>query len=495
MSSGNIGYTEGWASPASIKAELGHKYRWLKTGAVYKQVGTGVSNNWVEDGAASPEYLNDLLDVNTTPLIGQSLTWNGSEWINIDVTNLGNTLFVSTNGKTIAIGAERESISNSFSSLSEARTTALSGDTIVVHPGTYANPGNLWKDGVNYVFMPGVEINFTGTIYGASANQSCNIYGKANFTQTGSSGSPAFSCEQTGSSGTFEANNITVYGNVGFQLTHGEFDFIANEITMTYRQYLLYFRLTTGRFYIKANKINNENGSGLTIARTIYLRALSATSDVRIDAPYIGLDGVGANSQLVYYINEPSDGVAIINGNFHDTRTITDSLGSVWLGTNATINGDITMLGDIPALKIGSNQTKVIKFTGNIYHLSASVLPAIDVSGNSGTLIFKGDVYTTSDLSAYFTGTSVTYFNGNIYNQHVAGAIVTGIEVDATHDFIVEFAKVYFELAPHVAGSYCITGSNNNVRIYTNLLSNVAADPATNNLITGTNIIIDTDIL
>ena len=51
MSNGNIGFSEGHRSPAMITAELGHTYRWLKNGKSYKQVDTGVSNNWVEEGS------------------------------------------------------------------------------------------------------------------------------------------------------------------------------------------------------------------------------------------------------------------------------------------------------------------------------------------------------------------------------------------------------------------------------------------------------------
>lgn len=57
MSVGNVGYSEGRQAPASIKRELGHKYRWLVDGKTYEQIDTGVSNNWVEvEGSSSGSY-------------------------------------------------------------------------------------------------------------------------------------------------------------------------------------------------------------------------------------------------------------------------------------------------------------------------------------------------------------------------------------------------------------------------------------------------------
>jgi hypothetical protein len=485
MSSGNIGYTEGFASPASIKAELGHKYRWLKTGVVYKQINTGVSNNWVEDGAAGPEYLNDLLDVNTTPTYGQSLTWDGLEWINDDVTAIGNTVIVSSLGR--ATGGLAESISNHYSSLSDARNGASSGDVIVVQPGTYTNPGNLWKDGVSYVFMPGANVNFTGAIFTASANQTCSVYGKGNFTQTGASGSPAFAFEQVGAVGRFEANNIRVYGNVGFQLTTGELDIVANEITMSYRQYLFYFRITTGKFRVKANRIVNENGSGLTIARTFLLREIAVDAEVRIECPHMGLEGTGGNSQLVFNVGAASPGKALFIGNFYDDSTATD-FASVWLGVSAKIVGDIHISNGRGALRVTGSLTKEVEVIGNIYNTNTTTNEAIECTGNNSTLIFKGDIFCSYQDSVLLSGTPAqTTLNCNIYNTHDDSTIVKGlINNNAGHNLIIEYCKVHFDAAVPLAGSYSITGTNNNIRLYgAKLLSNIAIDPATIDLTTG----------
>lgn len=496
MSAGNIGYTEGFPAPATIKAELGHKYRWLKNGLVYKQINTGVSNNWVEDGAAGPEYLNDLLDVTTTPSIGQSLTWDGTEWVNIDVTNMGNTLFVSGKGKTVANGAERESISNHFSSLTEAKNAALSGDNIIIAPGVYTNPGNLWKDGVTYFFNKGAQVNFTGALFTPSANQTCSVLGYGDFTQTGASGSPAFAFEQIGAVGRFEANDIRVYGTVGFQLTTGQLDIVANEIRMTDRQYLFYFRITTGIFRVKANKIINENGSGLTIARTFLLREIAVDAIVRVECPHMGLEGTANNSQLIFNVGGVSSGIPLFIGNFYDDSTASD-FASVWFGQSGKIVGDIHINNGRGAVRVTGSLVKDVEIIGNIYNESNTTNEGIECTGNNSTFKFKGNLYCSNQDSVILSGSPAqTTLDCSIYNSHDDSTIVKGIvNNNAGHNLIVEYCKVHFDAAVPLAGSYSLTGTNNDVRIYTNLLSNLAVDPATTNLITGTNIIIDTEIL
>lgn len=54
MSAGNVGYSEGWTAPASITREFGHKYRWLRDGNIYKQIDSGVSNNWMLTSSDTP---------------------------------------------------------------------------------------------------------------------------------------------------------------------------------------------------------------------------------------------------------------------------------------------------------------------------------------------------------------------------------------------------------------------------------------------------------
>src|SRR5687767_2985172 len=53
-----------------------------------------------------------------------------------------------------------------FKTLTKAKTAAVSGDTIMVLPGTY-NEKNLLKHNVNWFFLPGAVVAYTGGGSGA----------------------------------------------------------------------------------------------------------------------------------------------------------------------------------------------------------------------------------------------------------------------------------------------------------------------------------------
>lgn len=405
-------------------------------------------------------------------------------------TLVGNILYVSTLGKTVAGGAERNNLTDHFSSLSDARNAAQAGDTIVVNPGVYSNPGNLFKADVDYYFMPGAQVNFFGSIFTGGVG-TCNVFGKGDFTQLGASGTPAFYFINASTISTFEANNITVYGNVGFELTNGNVDIKANEIKMTYRQYLLYFRITAAgsRFHIKANKLINLNGSGLTNARVLMFREIAETADIRVECPKMEQLGTASFGTPIFGIELTSPGVPLIIGDIYDNRVGSFGDASCYNRVSYTHIGNIYTNCDVRSMNIDFGIPKVITMKGNIYNFSTNTgKPAITTGSSNGELNFEGDIYCSNDTTITLGGSNwKTTFKGNIYNTHDDSVIVTGIAVNnATHDLILEEFKAIFDAAVPLAGSYSITGTNNNIRVYcAKVLSNIAIDPATIDLTTG----------
>lgn len=75
----------------------------------------------------------------------------------------GNTLYVDAVNGNDATGARGTMLP--FLTLAAAKTAALSGDTIIVGPGTY-DERNLLKDGVHWYFLPNATINYTGSFNG-----------------------------------------------------------------------------------------------------------------------------------------------------------------------------------------------------------------------------------------------------------------------------------------------------------------------------------------
>ena len=434
--------------------------------------------------------LNDLNNVDANPTDGYILAYSdfNSSWGSIE-SALGNTLIVSGRGIPAIFGAKRENTIFHFSSLADARNAAQAGDVIVVYPDVYSNPGNLWKDGVDYYFMPGAQVNYFGSIFTSQVNQECNVYGYGDFVQQGLSGTAAYLFTAVGAKATFEAHDIIVYGNVGFEITQGDIDIRANEIRMTYRQYLLYFRLTAGRCHVKANKIVQENGSGLTNSRVLMFREIAATADIRVECPFMEVQGTANFGNAVFGIELASPGVPIIIGNMYDNRVGSFTDATCYNRVSYYHEGDIHTNCDVRSMNIDFSIPKVITMKGNIYALATSSgKPAITTSSSNGELNFEGDIYCSNETTITLGGSNwKTTFNGNIYNTHDDSVIVTGIAVNsATHDLILEYFKAYFDAAVPLVGSYSITGSNNNIRQYcARLLSNLAIDPATIDLTTG----------
>jgi len=116
-------------------------------------------------------------------------------------TNMANVLFVDPQGDDAA--AAKGNFKKSYASPWGAKTAAVSGDTIIVMPGTYSITDadatanlmdtSLVKDRVNYFCYPGVIIESKATttdlplIYD-DGGATCNIYGHAVLKQTGYSG-------------------------------------------------------------------------------------------------------------------------------------------------------------------------------------------------------------------------------------------------------------------------------------------------------------------
>ena len=131
-------------------------------------------------------------------LIQQVLTANGTKKITVpDLLKTGGKLLIvdGTNGSDTQ-GTRGSMVA--YATLAAARTDASSGDTILVMPGNYTGSA-LFKDGVNWHFMPGTSVvgtvadpNGSATEYGifddrASGAVTCRITGRAVFTYTSGS--------------------------------------------------------------------------------------------------------------------------------------------------------------------------------------------------------------------------------------------------------------------------------------------------------------------
>ncbi len=107
----------------------------------------------------------------------------------------GNVLYVDKVNGSDSTGASG-SIGYPFLTLGAAKTAAVAGNTVRVYPGTY-NERDLLKNGVNWDFMPGASVNYTGSANGgifddssdgANGAVTCSITGAGSFTHNGTGG-------------------------------------------------------------------------------------------------------------------------------------------------------------------------------------------------------------------------------------------------------------------------------------------------------------------
>lgn len=487
-----INIERGSETPIGPRA-YGQRYFHLPTGKLFEQKQSPLGNNWQEVTDLGAEYLNDLLDVNApTPLNGYVLAYSAilSKY-QVTYVKPGKTLIVSSQGFPAAFGGDGSFIFP-FSSIAEARDTAVAGDTIVIYPGTYSNPGNLFKDGVNYYFMPGAEVNSANSqIFSPSApNETCNVYGHGVFYQTSGGASAYILLDQAGCSGVFEAKSIKCYGTEGMRLVQGDFSITVEEdITMLNAQALLYFRLTSGKFYVKAARIEHLNPTNSQLQRVIFFNGFTATAEVTIECPYMTLVQ-GHHSEIIEYVNVPMLSTPTVIGNVYDPNPNAEPYqASVRAYGSLKLIGNITTSGPKYALYVDGSNAKTVEFIGNIYHTNANDSQgAIGVNGNNSTVSIKGDIYSDNKDTIVLTGaTCKTTFDGNIYNSHDDSTIVRGIvNNNAGHDLIIEHFKAIFDAAVPLAGSYPISGTNTDVRLYgVKLLSNLTHDAALIDLTTG----------
>jgi hypothetical protein len=116
--------------------------------------------------------------------------------INSSDVPIGNLLWVDAINGIDAL-AVRGRMTIPFKTLTAAKNTAVSGDTVVVLPGTY-NEKNLLKNGVNWHFLSGAKVAYSGaedggifdtSTFGTNGPVSCSITGDGEFSITSVTGS------------------------------------------------------------------------------------------------------------------------------------------------------------------------------------------------------------------------------------------------------------------------------------------------------------------
>ena len=295
-------------------------------------------------------------------------------------------LFVTPSGSDTT--GLRNRIDYPFQTLTGAHSASISGDTIVVFPGTYSDY-NLGKNGVNWFAYPGAKIYYNSPV-------SSNI----NWVTSG---------YRTIFTDNNQQMNYTIKGN--FELTN--IDNAASPTAST-STYILYQGNTNSTISMECVSINCANS-----ASSVFNQAsLFTYGNVKLT---LNGNWSGSNQNSLIYQNGGS-GSLTINGNLYASSSdaLYKSRNSVSY-LKSTINGNVSFF-TVSNLSDGYNSGNGVLsrvdqiINGDVYLESSSHL----YSSNTGDCTLNGSAYVGNNcslLGAASSGSmqSTIQVNGNIY--------------------------------------------------------------------------------
>jgi hypothetical protein len=246
-----------------------------------------------------------------------------------------------------------------FKTLTAAKNAAQSGDTIVVVPGTY-NENDLVKNGVNWHFLNGARVIYTGAAGGA-------IFGPV------------------GAAVTFA---VTGEGEVGNESTGGT-------------SFVLY-SLYTDTITFKARKAYSNNNNALYLAAavvTVYAAELKSVSAVAL-CLYSGTSTIRADS-----ITSSGSHAVEINGGTHDIDAVRiTATGAAGVGIKFYVNSSASA-SSVRAFEIRSSNDHGVEYNDSYSHTLNLYAQRIVATANNKNAI-------RSSVSSFMSGTGDIRLHG-----------------------------------------------------------------------------------
>ena len=420
----------------------------------------------------------------------------------IDGTIIGNSVFVSAEGKTVANGAVRESLTNHFSNINEAVTAALSGDTIYVYGGTHTVTANLYKEGVIWHFLgePTISANPGVTLFtnvGVTAN--LTIKGDAKFVNAFYAGGPnARIFGLTGTANTIDitCKSITMAGSEGFIFTD-----TTGKLTVTQE-----IRKTSTDFMLRL-----FGATSITVTTPLMISTNASTTNfdsiISTETGYTGesifnVDLITKTINQFSCIRIQGGGKITINGNITYTTASTGfNIAVVFINTGSAsileVNGNITTNGHAYNIYSGANQTFIHK-NGTLTSIATNAAYFLVNSAAAGTTFELSGKYVDNG-----SATTVIAMTGSTGTLKMNGAEVTkstsnaggtrGLDVSGTSLVLLNNTKIVLDTTLGAAESIYASAAKDVKILQGNVGSNVVANVNITNIITGTSLIVDTD--
>ena len=401
-----------------------------------------------------------------------------------------NTLYVSTTGSDTM--GTRHDITKPFLTIAVASQNAVPGDTIIILPGTYNEGFDNWLvSDVNYYFMPGAVVQTNSNcIRDNGSPTNIRIFGYGDFYANSGSGifltNPATTIH-------FEFNTLTAFRD-GITIATCDTMYIKGNRITHYFQYLATLRGNCQGVI----DIGVWDGRGSTLGSTsIYVRSHSLDLIPRkiiLKGQYLysnsysnnaGAIGIGLSGSVIvdyqienthhedpvtsneYPIFQISSGNLIINKVYAVSITGKGfALTSDGSFSNTTI--------EVVDSKIVSLRESFIQTAGDHIRIARSVLLTENPVGTAGA-VNGGTSFEMIDSSLQNNGASdgITFTNGAV--KHILSNVIV--------------------IADSGYKSLMTGGGSINVSILNNFISNAAVDAGITNAVTGTNMIVDANVV
>lgn len=333
------------------------------------------------DGTANTYVVATL--ASDTPTNGQVPTWNTGGTIDWQTPASGSAFLT---GKLLWVDAVNGNDSTAVSgnqglpylTIGAAKTAAASGDTITVRPGTY-NEKDLLKNGVNYNFMPGATVQYSGSSNGAIFDDSAT-------------GANAAVVSTIGGNGSF------IYSGTGAGATNPHVFYITN---------------TSSEVYAHAQEVENNTATATNGPACVFMLGgyMSLKADEVVNSPTAGGLAYGAalwwegGSVDFYATSITTTGksfVALTNATFANQSawiralqiTATNYQAFAHVGTDTTCRMIVqaqTIAGDIADVSTGFS----IVTSGSFYLTAETVRIGVGGVNSAGFDLQGGESYIT----------------------------------------------------------------------------------------------------
>ena len=403
---------------------------------------------------------------------------------------LGNSLFVSSKGTTVALGAVRESLTNHFSDLNEAITAAQGGDTIYTYGGTHDMTVNLTKEDVKHVFSGRPTINNAFITDGGVASV-IDIKGDANLTKASTTGV----IEITNADTVAFIECQKILGNYSWAvLLSGGKDstlIVHESISSTQVNYCISIRVNAN-WTVNVDKIKNNGAASGGAAAIQVKNTFIGNTTVNVREIEIGATNLTTNNVIQMDNGTSTSSLLTVNlsGKIINPAVYLDLSNAAILmfGGRLIFNGNING-GANHAVSFANS---VSKFQHNGSASNDGTAELISVR-NGSEVELNGKYLSSNPKVIDLSSTGKLTVNGTITNEHVAAVNRYGIFLTAANTLIMDVLKIIFTNKTGIC--YSIDAAAPTTVVVTNGVASNSGDGANiTNGVTGTSIIQDDNV-